>query len=180
MSKKRESAPGPPRTTEALTGTAIKTQAALSFPAAFALEYAHVWLTRAGARKVPSAGLIRRALVVYADHLHHQAQQGATGPALEVRAVHRACNAPQVSPGDQQMAQLRLHTAPADEPLQDLQALLGSPCRLAEFQAMEERVESICKGIFESRSFKMNAAKSAKRAALAAASQHITTTGPTT
>ncbi len=179
MSEKREPTHRLQRTTEALTGTALKTQAALSFPAAFALEYAQVWLARAGSRRVPSAGVIRRALAVYVEHLHHQSQQEATGPALEVRAVNRACNAFQVSPEDQQMAQLRLHTAPVGEPLPDLQTLLSGPCRLAEMQAMEERADTYCQSILQSQTFKMTAGRKAKRAARAAALTHATT-GPTT
>lgn len=157
------------RTTEALTGTHSHTEARLCFPSAFALEYAQLWLRRAGSIKVPRAGLVRRALRVYADHLRARALEGVAGLTHEVRAVHSACSASQVAEEEQQLAQLRLHTAPADKALPDLHELLAGPQRLAELQELDERVESICQGIFASPGFKLKAAQRAKREALAAA-----------
>lgn len=138
------------RTTLALKETIKQTEARLDFRSALALAYAQTWLVRAGSLKVPSAGIVRRALVVYAGHLAHAASEEATGPAREVREVRRACSAMRVSEEDQRAALQRLEEAPMGEPLPPLHRVRYSPESLAESAAITDRAAATVEQVLRS------------------------------
>lgn len=123
------------RTTLALTGTVRTTEAGLDQPSAFALAWAASWLSRAGSRKVPTGGLIRRALAVYLQHL-----EACASPADEVRAVSRACTALMPDGDTARAAYERLEAVPASEPLPPHRVLLAGPGGL-DMAALDARVE---------------------------------------
>lgn len=123
------------RTSLALTGTVRNTQAGLDHSSAFAMAWAASWLARAGSKKVPTGGVIRRALAVYLQHL-----QACASPADEVRAVARACAAFLPDGSAARAAYDRLEAVPETEPLPPHRVLLAGPEGL-DLAALEARVE---------------------------------------
>lgn len=124
------------RTTVPLRTSARKLPVNLSFEADLALQYAIVWLHRAGRLKVPAAGVIRRALIVYANHL------GTANEAAEFRAAHSACTALSVLEEDQQGPLLRLYGADEALPLPPYAVIARGPHAAREAAELEQRVEA--------------------------------------
>lgn len=150
------------RTVLALTGTTRHTEAHLDHASAFSLEWAGRWCTDAGSLRVPSSGLIRRALAVYGQHL------AAADRATEVREVRRCCSADTVSPEVHQAALHRLQAVPADEPLPPLLALLHGPCEAtaaARWAELEATAEAFAADILAQPSSRARGALQRKRAA---------------
>lgn len=133
------------RTTIRLTGTVQSTQAGLSHSTAFALPWAQAWLSRAGSKKVPTGGLIRRALEVYVQHL-----EACTDHRWEVMAVHRACTAIKPAEGAKEAALQRLAAIPAGDPLPPCRDVLYGPDRL-DLAALDARVEEHVQAIAATR-----------------------------
>lgn len=142
MDTKQSSAFDSQRTTVALTGTVTKTQAGLDERSAIALAYATEWHRRAGGLKVPSSGLIRRALQLYCVHL----QQAGKG---EVHAVHSACNAFTPADADEarRMALLRLYGADEAQPLPSFAVVIDGPRVVAERAAEHARLERVLEAL---------------------------------
>lgn len=135
MSKRPRRTPERERTSLALTGTVRNTQAGLDHSSAFALAWAASWLAHAGSKRVPTGGVIRRALAVYVQHL-----EACASPVDEVRAVSRASSAFLPDKGAERAAYERLEAVPKSEPLPPYRALLHGPDRL-DNAALEARVE---------------------------------------
>lgn len=122
MSKSQRRTSAPQRTTLPLKNSVRSTAAALDHSTSFALTWAQSWLVKAGAPKVPGGGVVRRALVMYAEHL-----STCPEPAEEVRAVSRSCNGMRYSPEAQQGASERLGAVQKGQPLPGYMDLLRDP-----------------------------------------------------
>lgn len=133
------------RTTLRLTGTVQSTQAALSHSTAFALPWAQAWLSRAGSKKVPTGGLIRRALEVYVRHL-----ETCRDPRGEVLAVQRVCTALKPDEGAREAALQRLAAVPTGAPLPPHSDLLLGPEK-PDWAALDARVEAHIQAIAATR-----------------------------
>jgi hypothetical protein len=142
MLQKQQATP-PRRTTHALTGTDQYTRLLLDFPAQLAVLYAQTWLTRAGSLKVPSSGIVRRALALYVRHLEAQAQLGTIGGPVEVRAVAQACKAFEVPSQAQHAALQRLADAPTDAQLPSFLSILQGPEVGAALADFDDRVSAL-------------------------------------
>ncbi len=145
MSKRPHRANERERTTLALSGTVRTTEAGLDHSSAFALAWAASWLTRNGSKKVPTGGLVRRALAVYLQHL-----ETCASPADEVRAVSRACAAFMPDEATARAAYERLEAVPASEPLPPHRVLLAGPGGL-DMAALDARVEEHIQAIAATR-----------------------------
>jgi hypothetical protein len=143
MTKKTPWRPAaPPRSTVPLGRTVAKTQAALDFASHLAIDYAQQWLTRHGSKKVPSAGIIRRALACYLDHLDGHRNDPTADPRDEVRAVARACAGSVPDTEAQQQASARLRGAATAPQLSPWLEVLHGPQRLAELAALDVRADA--------------------------------------
>lgn len=142
MSKRKQRHYAPrDRLTVSLTGTVRTTEAGLDHSSAFAMEWALAWLSRAGSKKLPKGGLIRRALAVYVRHL-----ETCQNSAEEVRAITRACSSLRPDKADQAAAWQRLESCPSAEPLPGFLDLLQGPDRI-DMDALDARVESVIQAI---------------------------------
>lgn len=130
-----------PRTTVPLTGTFAKQLAALDSDSLLVIEYAQQWLRRHGSVKVPAAGVIRRALVLYVKHLAQ-----AEGRA-EVRATAQACKATTRPAAEHQLALLRLHAVPDEEPLPSFAVVRDGARVVAERAAAHQRIEQLLESL---------------------------------
>lgn len=134
------------RTTLPLKGTTRTTQAALDHSSAFSLLWAQSWLSRAGSRKVPTGGVIRRALAVYVTHL-----ESCPIPLDEVRAVARACSTFSTSEDTQQGAYERLQAVEEGAELPPCAELLHGPQAALDVAAMDARVDALMAQIANTR-----------------------------
>lgn len=126
------------RTTLPLKGTARITQAGLDHSSAFALAWAQSWLTRAGSKRVPTGGVIRRALAVYVTHL-----ESCPIPPDEVCAVSRTCSALSVDEHAQQGAYERLQAVEEGAELRPYAELLRGPQVALDVAATNARVDAL-------------------------------------
>lgn len=110
------------RTTIALKGTTFRTSAQLDHRAAITLAWATTWLSVAAGLGVPASGVLRRALIMYAQHL--QGTTTAPDQTSEVAAVRRACLATVPAQVDQEAAWERLDATPAGAMPGDLMTVL--------------------------------------------------------
>lgn len=131
-------APPRERTTLPLKGTSRRTQAALDHDGAFALAWAQSWLSRAGSRKVPTGGVIRRALAVYVTHL-----ESCPIPPDEVRAVARACSPSYLGEDAQHGAFGRLQAVEDGAELPPYRELLRGPQAALDVSATNARVDAL-------------------------------------
>lgn len=134
----RTSRPAPrPRTSLPLTGTVHKHVALLDSDSALAVEYAQQWQRRHGSLKVPAGGIVRRALGLYVKHL--AAAEGRT----EVRATAQACKATTRPSEEHQLALLRLHAVPDEEPLPLFEVIRDGARVVAERFAFHRRLDEL-------------------------------------
>lgn len=119
-----------------ITGTVRATTVQLDHTADVALHYAQAWLYRAGTLKVPTSGVIRRALQFYAAHL------GISNEG-EVRQAHRACTASPVDEEARRGTWKRLQGISSTEPLPPYLEILRGPCAASEAEALAARAEAL-------------------------------------
>jgi hypothetical protein len=143
----RRKAPLRPRTTLALQGTYSKAHTQLSFEADLAVKYATRWLATAGSLKAPASGIIRRAVVVYAQHL------ATADPGTEVREVGSACSVFPTSEEEQQMALLRLYACPPGQPLPPFKEIVRSPLLAHQMAELTARAEAVAEACIANRPF---------------------------
>lgn len=136
------------RKTVPLTGTSSKVQASLDFTSNLALSYAGAWLHRAGGFKVPSSGVVRRALALYVQHLSYK---DTTEALEEFKAVQRACRASPTPQDDQEAALQRLEGMTQAEPLPSFEAVLYGPQWASEQAASRARYEQLIADTMQSR-----------------------------
>lgn len=136
------------RTTVPLTGTGHQTKTYLDLRSHLALSYAGAWLRNAGGLKVPSSGVIRRALALYVQHL---SDKGPTEALDEFKAVQRACRASPTPQDDQEAALQRLEGLAYAEPLPSFEAVLYGPQWASEQAASRARYEQLIADTMQSR-----------------------------
>lgn len=129
------------RTTVPLTGTLAKQLAPLDSDSLLVIEYAQQWLRRQGSAKVPAAGVIRRALHLYVRHLAQ-----AEGK-VEVRATAQACKAFERPADEHQLALLRLHAVPDEEPLPSFAVVRDGARVVAERAAAHQQLEQLLESL---------------------------------
>lgn len=143
------------RTTLPLKGSVRTTQAGLDHSSAFALAWAQSWLTRAGSKRVPTGGLIRRALAVYVTHL-----ESCPIPPDEVRAVSLACSALSVDEEVQREANARLKRVEEGAELPAYAELLRGPQAALDVAATNARVDALMAHIASTKWGRMKGIKS--------------------
>jgi len=141
------------RTSIALKGTTRTTEAGLDHSSAFALAWVQSWMVRAGSKKVPTGGVIRRALAVYVQHL-----ESCANPLNEVRAVARACSSLLPDKGAARAAFERLDAVPKGNPLPPHRVLFAGPGAL-DMAALDARVEAHIQAIAATRWGKLKGIK---------------------
>lgn len=144
---KRPSTPSRPRTTVPLKGNFSHPPAHLSFDADLALKYAALWLHRKGRLKVPASGIVRRALLVYAQHL-----ATAHGPA-EFNAVRTETSTFPTSEDDQRMALLRLYAPQANEALPPFNEVRRSAAAGRAMAELMEQADALAEQCLRERPF---------------------------
>ena len=152
-----------PRTTLDLKGTYKATEAHLDFRSWLALMYSRIWVVAAGSPKPPNAGIIRRALQVYVEHL------GSADPNEEARAVRNACSVSPTDEDEQQKAEMRMYA----NPLPLFSDVITGPVRARELLAMVENADALADSIIAGRHavrVRGRKASTAKRAAAQGAS----------
>lgn len=143
MTKKRPPPAPYQRTTVPLTATIAKAQAHLDLRSVVALAYAQEAHRRAGRINVPAAGVIRRALSVYVQHL------ATVEPRSEFRATEAACKplCHQEPEEAHSMALLRLYAGTDEEPLPSFEVVLDGPRVVAERAALHQRLETVLESL---------------------------------
>lgn len=153
--------PAAPRTTVPLGRTVATTEASLDHSAHLGIAYAQAWLARHGSKKVPSSGVLRRAVACYLLHL----SDPATDPRSEVNEVARACDGHIADAEAQQEAWERLQQAPKDAPLPPWLEVSIGPQRLAELDALEARSDALYRQVMAERAQRLNDGRARARAA---------------
>lgn len=165
--------PSAPRTTVPLGRTVATTEASLDHSAHMGIAYAQAWLARHGSKKVPSSGVIRRAVACYLTYL----TDPSTDPRSEVNQVARACDGDSADEGAQQEAWGRLQQTPKDAPLPPWREVSLGPQRLAELDALEASSEALYRQLMDERAQRLKDSRARARDARLASAEGATVEG---